>query len=306
MTPPPPRHTKTGSKGRMPASSALADAGAGAAPPLSGPAAEPDALPGPARKVPATAAPPAPPADTEKKEVPALKPPPAPASSSCQSGHRARLRKRFVESPTSLPDYELLELLLGHVILRKDTKPMAKAMLKQFGTFRGVMNAQPEELAEVPGFGPGVAAFWQLLQEVLARYAESPVHEKVRLGSPDEVAHMARQRLGALKHEEVWCAFVNSGNRLVSWQCVARGTVDESPLYPRDIMTLALKCRAAGFVLVHNHPGGSCTPSGADMALTRQIAQAASGLGIQFMDHVIVTEDQTCSLRREGLMEDLE
>ena len=238
---------------------------------------------------------------SSKVDTPAKHPRPSRKTTDSE-GHRARLRKRFLNCPSALPDYELLELLLGHVIIRKDTKPIAKALLKHFATFRRVMDAQAEDLADVPGVGPGVVAYWQLLQEMMARYAESPVYEKRRLGTPEEIATMARQRLGALKHEEVWCVFVNSGNRLIAWQRMATGSVDEAPLYPREILAHALRLKATGFVLVHNHPGNASQPSGADIALTRQILKAANAIGLQFLDHLIVTENACCSMAREGLL----
>ena len=274
-------------KPRMPGSFVVADAGTGTPlPPVSADASVPLAVPiSPSSQV-----------DTQAK-LPRLS-----RKAADSDGHRTRLRKRFLDCPSSLPEYELLELLLGHVIIRKDTKPLAKALLKHFATFRRVMDAQPEDLAEVSGVGPGVVAFWQLLQEMMARYAESPVYEKRRIGTPEEIATMARQRLGALKHEEVWCVFVNSGNRLIAWHRIATGSVDEAALYPREILAHALRLKATGFVLVHNHPGNSSQPSGADIALTRQLLMSANAMGLHFLDHLIVTENTCCSMAREGLL----
>ena len=153
-------------------------------------------------------------------------------------GHRGRLRERFLSSPETPPDYELLELLLGYVILR----------------------------------------------------------------SPQEVAAMARKRLGRLPHEEVWAAYVDNKNRLLSWERASKGTINTSTIYPREIMERALRLKAAGVIMVHNHPSGDSTASGADLDITRKLQQAANSLNIRLLDHVIVTENGCRSLMEEGMI----
>ncbi len=230
-----------------------------------------------------------------------MKAPPA-ASHTHQQGHRERLRARLNDAPEKLVDYEVLELLLGYVFLRRDTKPLAKDLLARFGSLRGVMDARPQELTTVPGVGPAVENFWKLLREFMARYAESPIRTREALCAPGVIAQMARQRLGRLPHEELWLAFVDTKNRLLSWEKAQQGTINAAMLYPRDVMERALSLKASGFFLVHNHPGGDPSPSGADMELTQRLQRAAQSLAIRFIDHVIVTDNQCYSLMSDGFL----
>ncbi len=217
-------------------------------------------------------------------------------------GHRERLRKRLQNAPELLADYEILELLLGYVIQRRDTKPIAKELLERFTSLRGVMDARPEEYLDMPGVGTGVTQYVCLLREFLARYAEGRLRNREALCSPEEVAHMARQRLGRLPHEEVWVAFMDNRLRLISWERAAKGSVNNSTVYPRDIMERALALKAAGFIVVHNHPGGNASPSGIDLEFTRQLERAAQALSINFWDHVIVSDSESYSLMNKGML----
>ena len=211
-------------------------------------------------------------------------------------GHRKRLRERLKDSPEKLADYEVLELLLGHVLLRCDTKPIAKQLLERFGTLRAFLDARPEEYLDIPGVGPGVSSFAELLREFMARYAESRVRSREILCSPEVVSAMARQRIGRLAYEEVWVAYVDNRNRLISWEKAAKGSLNNSPIHPRDIMERALALKASGFIVVHNHPGGSSTPSGMDLDFTRQLERASQVLFIRFLDHIIVSDTECFSI----------
>lgn len=217
-------------------------------------------------------------------------------------GHRERLRKRLRKAPESLEDYEVLELLLGYVITRKDTKPLAKELLADFSTIGGVFQCRDEELQSVHGFGPSLGDFWQVLRELAARIEESPIRHREILCSPEAVAAMARRRLGHLAHEEVWIAFVDNQNRNITWERLIKGTLDSSPLYPREVLQRALVLKASGFILVHNHPGGNIRPSGADLELTEKMQLAAQQVSVRFLDHVIVTESACFSLMRDGFL----
>ncbi len=217
-------------------------------------------------------------------------------------GHRERLRERLRSGPAHMADYELLELLLGHVLLRQDTKPLAKELLERFQSVRGVLDASLSELASIKGFGPSLQAFWLLLQEVMARYAEAPLRQREVLSSPSAVAEMARRRLASCRHEENWVAYVDTQNRLVQWEMASRGTIDHAMLQPRDIMERALILKASGFVLVHNHPGGNPGPSRADLQTTSMLKDACKTIGLRFLDHVIVTDGACYSIMQEGLL----
>jgi DNA repair protein RadC len=216
--------------------------------------------------------------------------------SSGHQGHRERLRGRLMQNPGSLADYEILELLLGLTLVRKDTKPLAKALLARFGSLRGVLDAGIPELLTVPGFGSGLACFWTLLRESMARYAEAPLRKHEILASPEAVAAMARQRLAGKPHEEIWAAFVDSQNRLLSWELAGTGSVSSSAVYPRDILERALLLKASGFILVHNHPGGTVAASPADTEASMRLRRSAEACEIRFIDHIIVSDQGWSSL----------
>lgn len=218
-------------------------------------------------------------------------------------GHRERLRARFRNAPSDVADYELLELLLGYVILRRDTKPIAKELISRFHTLRGVIEASPEQYQDIPGVGKGVADYLSLLQEVLPRYAESRIINREELCDPEAVARMARQRLGRLRHEEIWVAYVDNGNRLISWEKASQGSISSSLLNPRDIIERALAVKAGGFIVVHNHPGGHSSPSGADLEVTSHLDRAARTMFLRFIDHVIVSDSNCYSIKNEGFLD---
>jgi len=217
-------------------------------------------------------------------------------------GHRQRLRARLADDPARLADYEVLELLLCAVIPRRDTKPLAKELLRRFGSIKGVLEARPGELEDIHGFGQGLHSLWLLLREIMARHAESPARNREIAASPEVVAEIARRRLAGMPHEEIWLAFVDTQNRLLAWERGSKGSLETAPLHPRDVMERALRLKAAGLIVVHNHPGGNPKPSGADIDLTRRLKAAADALGIRLLDHVVVTDDGSCSMMRDGLL----
>ncbi len=217
-------------------------------------------------------------------------------------GHRQRLRERLLSEPKALADYELLELLLGQVLPRRDTKPLAKALVAHFGSLREVIQAAPEALCAVQGFGEALAGHWALISEVFARLGEAPVRERQVFSGPELVAEAARARIGHLPVEEFWVALVDNKNRLMAWERVGRGTVDETTVYPREVLTLALKHQASGVILAHNHPGGDPKPSQADLELTRRINRAAQELGLRVLDHLVVCQGSHFSFQEAGLL----
>jgi DNA repair protein RadC len=218
------------------------------------------------------------------------------------TGHRSRLKARLKKDAAQLADYELLELLLGCVLLRRDTKVLAKTLLRRFGNIRGVLDARPDELMTVEGFGPSLGAFWQLLREVKARCEEAPVRDREVLCTPEAVARMARARLTGCPHEELWIALTDHGNRLLALERLRKGTVGQVACTPREVLEMALLHKASNIILVHNHPGGNARPSAPDLHLTREIARLAPSLGMALIDHVVVTEDACYSLDRDKLL----
>ncbi|MDL2313714.1 DNA repair protein RadC [Desulfovibrio sp. OttesenSCG-928-C14] len=218
-------------------------------------------------------------------------------------GHRSRLRERLRKDAALLADYEILELLLGYALPRRDTKPLAKELLARFKSLRGVLEAPEEALRDLDGIGPGVQAFFALLRECRARFAESALPAKTKVTSTAMVAAMARERLAGRSHEEVWLAYLDTQNRMLSWEKYHKGTVDASVVYPRDILERCLLLKASAFIIVHNHPGGSAAPSGADLQITEQLKRSAQALGVRFLDHLIVTDAESFSLLNDGLLD---
>ena len=211
-------------------------------------------------------------------------------------GHRSRLRARFRRGPSMTPDYEFLEILLFHGIRQQDTKPLAKRLLERFETVQGVFDARADELLQVEGFGRGLLDFWLVLRELLARYAASHLRQRKVLASPEAVARMARRQLAGKSREECWLALLDAGNRLIAWEPLRHGSVDEVPVQPREVVALALERDAKGIIMVHNHPGGDPRPSGADTALTEHLQRLAGEMGLRFLDHVIITEGDCYSI----------
>ncbi len=212
------------------------------------------------------------------------------------SGHRQRLKKRFLHDPQYMEDYEILEILLGYGLVRKDTKPLAKALLARFGTLRNVLDARREELEDVAGFGEGLWTLWQVFRECMARHAVAPLLEKEVLASPQMVAKVAKKRLVGCSHEECWLMLVDAGNRCIGWEQLSKGSMDSISITPRDVIAKVLLRKAHGFILVHNHPGGSTKPSRADTIITEELRKLAPRMNVRFIEHLIITEKECCSI----------
>ncbi|MBD5608347.1 MAG: DNA repair protein RadC [Desulfovibrio sp.] len=221
-------------------------------------------------------------------------------------GHRERLRKRLERDPLSLADYEIMELLLGLAIPRRDTKLLAMELLNRFRSLRGALDAKPEELSDISGFGPGSLSLWKLIREIMARYSSAPLEEKEVLATPQAVAAMARPRIGNLSEEESWIALVDAQNRLIYWERLRRGGISSVAIQPRDVLEIAILRKASGIILIHNHPGGSPYPSRSDLVLTEEIENLAPRLGLRLLDHVIVTAGDCYSIREKKLLRERE
>ncbi len=201
-----------------------------------------------------------------------------------------------------LPDYEVLELLLGYGLPRRDTKKLAKDLLAEFKTVEGVLGARDAALLNITGFGPGLLTFWKVLREIWARKLASDIAPREQINSPSKVAALAAARLGPLASEEFWVILVDNKNRFLAFEQVSRGTVDQTPVYPREVLARAFTHQASGMMLVHNHPGGDPTPSSQDMDLTRRISQVATDVGIRVLDHLVVAESRYFSFQEQGLL----
>jgi len=218
-------------------------------------------------------------------------------------GHRARLRQRFMEGGAdALPDYELLELILFRAIPRRDTKPIAKALLAKFGTFAAVMNAAPARLREVGGMGDAVITELKLVRAASLRLLNREIINCPVLSSWSQVLSYCQAAMGHSEIEQFRILFLDKRNRLIADEVQQEGTVDHTPVYVREIIKRALELSATAMVLVHNHPSGDPTPSQADITMTKEIMDTASKLGIVVHDHIIVGREGHGSLRSAGLM----
>lgn len=218
------------------------------------------------------------------------------------AGHRARLRERLLKDSTALADYEILELLLGYALLRRDTKPLAKELLSRFGSIRGVLDALPAEIQQVDGVGEGGRGSSAPASGNDGALRRSAMRERKVLCTPRDVAQMVIPRLSGSPHEELWTATVDAQNRLLTWERLARGTVGMVPCYPRDILERVLQRKASGFFLVHNHPGGTPKASPEDIEMTRNIQRIATSMGLRLLDHLIVGDGACYSIREDGLL----
>jgi len=216
-------------------------------------------------------------------------------------GHRERLRARF-DRGEALADYELLELLLTVTLRRKDTKPIAKALVKRFGSLAGALAAPANRLMEVDGVGPRVASDFRLVRRCAERFARADLETRQSLGSTDAVVAYFRTRLRGVEREEFHVLYLDKKNGFLAAEKAQEGTVDHTPVYPREVLRRAIELGASALVLVHNHPSGDPTPSRADVAMTQKIVEAVAPVGITVHDHLVIGGNDYVSLRGSGLM----
>jgi DNA repair protein RadC len=218
-------------------------------------------------------------------------------------GHRERLRRRFREGGSdAIPDYELIELILFRAVPRRDTKPLAKAILARFGSFAEAMNAPDELLREVPGLGEAAVTEIKLVRAAALRLVRAEVLERPVLASWSQVLDYCRASMGFENKEQFRILFLDKRNQMIADEVQQRGTVDHTPVYVREVVKRALELSATAIVLVHNHPSGDPTPSRADIEMTKQIVAAAKNLGIVVHDHIIVGKQGHASFRGLGLI----
>jgi DNA repair protein RadC len=213
-------------------------------------------------------------------------------------GHRERLRARFSESGgEALPDYELLELLLFRSIPRRDVKPLAKELIKRFGTFAEVLAAPPARLLEVAGMRDSVVSDLKIVEAAARRLAKGEVARRPILSSWTSVLDYCRTAMAFMDKEQFRLLFLDKRNALIADEVQQSGTIDHTPVYPREVVKRALELSASALILVHNHPSGDPTPSPADIKMTREIIDVAKPLGIAVHDHIIVGRDGHASLK---------
>jgi len=213
-------------------------------------------------------------------------------------GHRERLRERFYTAGAdALSDYELLEMALFAAIPRRDTKPLAKALLKKFGSFAEVIHAPEARLREVDGIKDASVNQLKLIAAAASRIARGEIKRSIALSSWADVIAYCRSSMAFADKEQFRLLFLDKKNQLIADEVQQTGTVDHTPVYPREVIKRALELSATALILVHNHPSGDPSPSQADIQMTKAIIDIAAPLGISVHDHIIVGKGGHASLK---------
>lgn len=218
------------------------------------------------------------------------------------TGHRARLRQRLLDDGEGLLDHELIEYLLALAIPRRDTKPLAKALLHEFGGIGGLLSADSDAIARVPGMGDTSVAAIKIAHAAAIRLLRGEVAARPVLANWQALLDYLRADMAHYAIERVRVLHLNSRNMLIRDELMSEGSVDEAALYVREVIRRAIDLGSAAIILVHNHPSGDPSPSRADIELTRNIAEAGKRLGIMVHDHIIMGTEGHSSLRSMGLI----
>jgi DNA repair protein RadC len=219
------------------------------------------------------------------------------------SGHRERLRKRLFEGgPEALLDHELVEYLLALALPRRDTKPLAKQLISQFGGLGALLSADAETISRMSGLSEGAVAALKIAHASALRLLQSQVKDRPVLGSWQSLLDYLHADMAHLAVERVRVLFLNSRNMLLRDEKMWEGSVDESAVYVREVIRRALDCHATALIIVHNHPSGDPSPSPQDIRLTRDLIEAGRHLRINVHDHLIIGAKGHSSLRALGLI----
>jgi DNA repair protein RadC len=213
-------------------------------------------------------------------------------------GHRERLRARFREAGNeAVSDYELLELVLFRAIPQRDVKPLAKDLIAKFGSFAEVVAAPPARLREAKGLGEAAITELKVVHAAASRLARGQLRKRPVLSSWSSVLDYCRTAQAFADREQFRVLFLDKRNQLIADEVQQTGTVDHTPVYPREVVKRALELSATALILVHNHPSGDPAPSRADVQMTQSIVEIAKPLGIDVHDHIIVGKDGHASLK---------
>ncbi|MGF1543758.1 MAG: DNA repair protein RadC [Parvularculaceae bacterium] len=219
------------------------------------------------------------------------------------AGHRERLRRRFARAGVeALHDYELLELVLFRAIPRRDVKPLAKTLIATFGGFAETLAAPVSRLKEVKGVSDAVAGELKVVHAAAVKLTQARVLQRPVISSWGDLLAYCRAAMADEKIEQFRILFLDRKNILIADEVQQRGTVDHTPVYPREVVKRALELAASAIILVHNHPSGDPTPSRADIEMTNQIVNAARALGLSVHDHVVIGHRKEASFKALGLL----
>lgn len=222
-------------------------------------------------------------------------------------GHRKRVKERFLKTGfDNWQDYEILEFVLFYSIPGKDTKQIAKDLIKEFGSLKELMNAEHDKLLsalkKIEGAGPNTAFFFRFLKEFSVKYSEFKMKEKDNVSSPQDVVNFLKNSIGACNEEKMYAVFFNASNKVLNFKEISEGTVSRSAVYPGKIAKEALLTDARAVIVAHNHPGGVCKPSQNDIIATEAVQKALKAVEVILLDHVIVTTSDFYSFKDNGLI----
>ena len=217
--------------------------------------------------------------------------------------HRQRLKKKFAESGIdAFHDYEVLELLLSYAIPRKDVKPLAKELLREFGSLKGVVDAEAGSLEKINGISSHTAILIKLIKDMGTLYLKEKARDKPQITCTTELLNYCKTYMGGLKDEQFCVIYLDAQNKMTDIETIQEGIVNQAVVYPRKVLENALKQKASAIIMVHNHPSGHVKPSDADIRLTKTIQETARILDIIVHDHIIIGENRFFSFREEGLI----
>ena len=217
-------------------------------------------------------------------------------------GHRERLRERFLVEPEALPDYEVMELLLASVIPRRDVKPLAKQLIDEFGGFAEALAAPSSVLARIKGVSAATATYLKVVEHAAQRMLQLKVLNRPVLSGWDTLLDYCTAKMGRLPVEQFRLLFLDRKNVLIADELQQEGTIDHTPLYPREVLRRALELHASAIIMVHNHPSGDPTPSKADIEMTRAVRDALRAVGIALHDHLVIGRKGHTSFKSVGLL----
>jgi DNA repair protein RadC len=218
-------------------------------------------------------------------------------------GHRQRLKDRFMrDAGASLPDYEMLELVLFLAKPRAEVKPLAKQLIARFGSFADVIAADAKELVAIKGVGENTAIALKTVQAAAIRLAREQIMNQPVISTWQKLLDYCRASLAFAKTEEFRLLFLDRKNVLIADEMQQTGTVDHTPVYPREVVKRALDLGASAIIMVHNHPSGDPTPSKGDIEMTKEVREACEKLGIVLHDHLIIGKRGHASFKSLGLL----
>lgn len=218
-------------------------------------------------------------------------------------GHKKRLKERFLKNGLEgMADYEALELILSLAIVRRDVKPVAKELMKRFGSFAAVLDAAPATLTSVDGIGENAAAAIHLIKEASTKYLRESSRKACIVSSPDALISYCKTAMKGLRDEQFRVIFLNTKNEIIDDEVLCEGTIDQTAVYPRKVIERTIHHAAASLIFVHNHPSGHPAPSSSDKELTKTLKEAAASIQVRVHDHLIIGKDTYYSFTEEGLL----